>query len=240
MAKLWSLRYAMRSLTFLICLALLIAAGGYGFLHYAPDRYNPFAPLSIAESPSFLTEWKLRALKRDPAACFAALDAAGIGYRAIPDRETGEGCGFANAARLQHSTVAWGTPGVPMSCPMIAALAVWERHDLQPTAERLLDARITQVTHYGSYACRNVNNTTSGRRSQHARANALDVAGFVLADGREISVLNHWDGGGVEAQFLKQVHEAACGRFASTLGPDYNAAHANHFHLDMGGFGICR
>ena len=230
----------MRPLAILLCLALLLAAGGYGLLRYAPDRYNPFAPFSIAERPSFLTEWKLRALKGRPAACFAALDAAGISYRTIPDRETGDGCGFEGVARLQASTVSWGAPGVPMTCPMIAALAVWERHDLQPAAESLLGARIGRVTHYGSYACRNVNNATSGRRSQHARANALDVAGFVLVDGREISVLEDWDDGGAEGQFLKQAHEAACGRFASALGPDYNAAHANHFHLDLGGFGICR
>jgi hypothetical protein len=230
----------MRPLVVLLSLALLIAAGGYAFLHYAPDRYNPLAPLSIAEPPTFVTGWKLRALKGNPAACFAALDAAGIGYRLIPDRETGEGCGFADAARLQRSTVPWGTAGVAMTCPMIAALAVWERHDLQPAAVSLLGSRVARVTHYGSYACRNVNNATSGRRSQHARANALDVAGFVLADGREVSVLRDWDGGDAEGRFLKQVHDAACGRFASALGPDYNAAHASHFHLEMGLFGICR
>ncbi|HEY9549063.1 MAG TPA: extensin family protein [Kiloniellaceae bacterium] len=49
-----------------------------------------------------------------------------------------------------------------------------------------------------------------------------------------------WDSGGVEAAFLAQVHDAACRRFGTVLGPDYNAVHADHFHLQMGGFGICR
>lgn len=230
----------MRSLAVVLCLALMLGVGAYVFLRYAPDHYNPFAPLAIADPPTFLTEWKLRALKGDPGACFAALDAAGIAYAAIQDRETGEGCGFENAARLQDPGFLSGTGGLPLTCPMIAALAVWERHDLQFIAGRLLGTRVAGLEHYGSYACRNVNNAERGRRSQHARANALDVAGFVLADGRQISVRRDWQNGGVEGDFLRQVHEAACGRFATVLGPDYNAAHADHFHVDMGGFGLCR
>jgi len=230
----------MRSSVVLLCIALVFGGGAYLFLRYAPDRYDPFAPLDIAAPPSFLTEWKLRALKGDSAACFAALGTADLDYQLIPDRETGEGCGFEDAARLRRSTVPWGAAGLPMSCPMIAALALWERHDLQPAAQRLLGARVARVTHFGSYACRNVNNSASGRRSQHARGNALDVAGFVLEDGREISVVEDWDDGGARGAFLGEAHSSACSRFASVLGPDYNAAHANHFHLDMGGFGLCR
>lgn len=230
----------MRRFVVLLCLALVVVGGAYLFLRYAPDRYDPFAPIDLAAPPSFLTEWKLRALKGDPAACFAALDTVDLDYQAVPDRETGEGCGFENAARLKRSTVPWGSAGLPMSCPMVAALALWERHDLQPAAKRLLGAQVARIEHFGTYACRNVNNRSSGRRSQHARANALDVAGFVLEDGREISVLKDWGDGGARGTFLSEVHEAACGPFASVLGPDYNAAHANHFHFDMGGFGICR
>ena len=230
----------MRPLVVLLCFAVVLGGGGYLFLRYAPDRYDPFAPLDIAAPPSFLTEWKLRALKGDPAACFAALGTADLDYQVVPDRETGEGCGFENAARLRRSTVPWGAAGLPMSCPMVAALALWERHDLQPAAERLLGARVARITHFGSYACRNVNNRESGRRSQHARANAFDIAGFVLEDGREISVAKDWGSDNDRGAFLSAVHEAACGRFASALGPDYNTAHANHFHFDMGGFGICR
>lgn len=230
----------MRPFVVLLCIALVFGGGTYLFLRYAPDRYDPFAPLDIAAPPSFLTEWKLRALKGDPAACFAALGTADLDYQLVPDHETGDGCGFENAARLRRSTVSWGAAGLPMSCPMIAALALWERHDLQPAAERLLGARVARVTHFGSYACRNVSNSASGRRSQHARANALDVAGFVLEDGREISVVKDWEDGGARGAFLSEAHTTACGRFASVLGPDYNTAHANHFHLDMGGFGLCR
>src|SRR3546814_6125251 len=66
----------MRPLAVLLCLALALAAGGYAVQRNLPERYNPFAPLSIAERPTFLTGWKLSALDGEPAACFAALDAA--------------------------------------------------------------------------------------------------------------------------------------------------------------------
>ena len=86
----------------------------------------------------------------------------------------------------------------------------------------------------GSYACRNIAGT--GRRSAHSRAEAIDVSAFILTDGRRVSVLNDWDHGSAEdRQFLRTVHRSACRRFATVLGPDYNAAHRNHFHLEQSG-----
>jgi len=81
---------------------------------------------------------------------------------------------------------------------------------------------------------------TSGRMSQHATANAFDIAGFELADGRRINLLSHWNGDGPEAAFLRQVRDGLCEWFNVTLSPDYNALHADHFHVDMGPFLSCR
>jgi len=36
-----------------------------------------------------------------------------------------------------------------------------------------------------------------------------------------------------KAQFVLYLHEDACRRFGTVLGPEANAAHKNHFHLDM-------
>jgi hypothetical protein len=77
-------------------------------------------------------------------------------------------------------------------------------------------------------------------RSQHARANAIDVASFTLADGRTISVAKHWKSDGAEKRFLHAIHARACDYFRVALGPDYNAAHHNHFHFDRGAFRTCR
>ena len=70
----------------------------------------------------------------------------------------------------------------------------------------------------------------------------IDIAGFVLADGTRISVLRDWPGEGDKARFLRTVRDGACDGFATVLSPDYNAAHADHFHLDMSPRwrGVCR
>ena len=70
--------------------------------------------------------------------------------------------------------------------------------------------------------------------------NALDVSAFRLDDGRRVSVLDGWQGPAEQQAFLAQVQEGACALFRGVLGPDYNAAHRNHFHLDMGPYGLCR
>ena len=38
---------------------------------------------------------------------------------------------------------------------------------------------------------------------------------------------------GPRGQFLREIHEAACGTFGTVLGPEANEAHRDHFHLDM-------
>ena len=68
----------------------------------------------------------------------------------------------------------------------------------------------------------------------------MDIGGFSLADGRQISVERSWRGSGKEAEFLHAVHSRACRYFRVALGPDYNAAHSNHFHLDRGFLSRCK
>jgi hypothetical protein len=82
-------------------------------------------------------------------------------------------------------------------------------------------------------------------RSRHATADALDVAGLTLADGRRISVLRSWPrdvAASVDdpaAMLLLDAHRGACRFFNGVLGPDYNAAHKDHFHLETGGYDMC-
>lgn len=109
---------------------------------------------------------------------------------------------------------------------------------VRPAAVEIFDSPVARIETYGSFSCRNIAGTR--RLSQHAFGNALDVSGFRLEDGRLIDVEAHWGQRGKEGKFLKRVHEGACGIFSVTLGPEYNAAHADHFHMDMGPGGICR
>jgi hypothetical protein len=82
---------------------------------------------------------------------------------------------------------------------------------------------------------------TTNRLSEHATGNAVDVSAFVLADGRRISIERDWRNPDPAVQdFLQTIRASACKRFGTVLSPDYNAAHYNHLHLDLGRGGLCR
>ena len=105
---------------------------------------------------------------------------------------------------------------------------------------RLFGAPVARIDHLGSFACRNIGGEAGGRRSEHASANALDVAGFVLANGRTVRVARDWDTECPAGRFLREAHAGACRFWIVVLGPDYNAAHRDHLHLDRGAFRTCR
>ena len=224
---------------------LLLAAAGLAIwaLHSGrltvPPDWNPWAPLEIAAEPNWLTRHKLARLSDDPAMCSAVLSASTLAHANVPDNDAGDGCGWQAAVRVSDARFA---PAFTLTCPATVSLAMWDRHAVQPAARRHFGQGVASIEHLGSYACRNVRGPggEGERRSQHAMANAFDVAGFRLADGRRIRVLTDWNGGGVEAAFLREVHGGACRFFQGTLGPDYNAAHRDHFHLDRGAFRMCR
>lgn len=228
-----------RRLAWLAVAAMLMAAPIPGPQWQWPDRHNPWAPLRIDDVPGWLTRHKLARLDDAPAACLAVLDQAAMRFEPMANRTVGAGCGWDNAVRIVRTSAHVGTP-FTLSCPAAVSLALWERHALQPSAKAMLGSGVRRIEHYGSFACRNVVGRASGRRSQHATADALDVAGFVLEDGRRISVAANWRGDEPRAAFLRRIHDEACGFFDGVLGPDYNAAHADHLHLDRGPFRLCR
>ncbi|HEU0043869.1 extensin family protein [Sphingomonas sp.] len=205
----------------------------------------PWTALDLGERPGAFTGRKLVALGNDPSACQALLRRAGVRFERMAARRDGPSCGYDSAVRL-----AGGSRRIPLSpnepqlsCPVAAAAAMWEWSVVQPAARRYLGTSVIGIDHLGSYNCRRI----AGRDnwSEHATANALDVAGFRLADGRRVSILADWRGDGPEATFLKQVRTGACDLYATVLSPDYNAAHRDHLHLDQasrGGWGwrACR
>lgn len=226
-------------------LAFIIAAAGLAMwgVHsgriVVPPHWNPWAPLDVSSPPNMLTRFKLQRTAADPPQCLAALAASGLSHTAVPDNDTADGCGWRGAVRVDDPRFA---PAFTLTCSAALSLAMWERHALQPAAQLHFNLPVTRIEHFGSYACRNVRGAggEGARRSQHATANAFDVAGFRLNGDRRVSLVNHWDSEGPEAPFLREVRDGACRFFKGTLGPDYNAAHRDHFHLDQGPYRICR
>lgn len=180
-------------------------------------------------------------------------------------------------------------PAALLNCRMVSRLHRWIETVAQPAAQKHLGARIVKLRNASSYMCRNRYDDPGAKISEHAFANALDVAAFELADGRVVDVRTHWGdrigmgtgggdkstGGGAgpaaaglpvagravtaalkegeqpsgsaavagpatapdadtrELEFLKALHEGACGIFTTVLGPLANAAHHDHFHFDL-------
>ncbi len=109
-------------------------------------------------------------------------------------------------------------------------IARFERDVLQPAARRHYGVPVTQMKHLSSYRCSNIAGTRN--LSEHSKANALDVSSFVFADGRSVSLIKGWGGTRRERKFLRELKAGACKIFGTTLTPNYNRDHYNHFHFD--------
>ena len=232
----------MRGSTLFLLLILIGAAVAVsiwqGWLPVA-DRWNPWAPLNVQDEPNLMTPFKLWRLQEDPALCEAALHTSTLRYTHQADSAADAKCPLTNTLRIQGGDVALSSSFLS-SCRLAVAYALFDIHQLQPAAQAVFGQKVARVDHLGSFACRNIYNRSEGRLSQHATANALDIAGFRLADGRRISVLKDWKDDGDDGRFLRLVRDGACQQFNTVLSPDYNAAHRNHFHLDMGRWRVCR
>ena len=216
--------------------ALFLAARGWLAEH---PQHDPWAPLDLNDPPGWATQRKLAALRSDPAECRAVLERSGVAFTALP--AAGEG-----ACRREDRTVLRETPLGPdapaATCAVDAALVLWLRQGAQPAAEELLGSPIARVEHFGAYSCRRLYGRDEGPWSEHATGNAIDIAAFVLEDGRRISVATDWTDEGDQAEFLHRARDEACEVFGTVLSPDYNAAHADHMHFDQearGFRGVC-
>lgn len=230
--------------SFIVWFALLLAIGvGAAAIRTGwiviPSQWSPWATLDIEAPPNFLTRYKLSRLTGDDALCREVLQHAAIEFEFVPDGMTGAGCGFRNAVLIRRTSADVGE-NFSVTCRTAVSLALWERHRLQPAAEKHFGQRVTAIQHFGSYSCRNVYGRPEATRSRHATAEAWDVAGFVLADGRQIRVARDWQGTHAGAAFLREIRDGACRFFDGVLGPDYNAAHHDHLHFDRGPFRMCR
>lgn len=220
---------------------LMLAAAGFGvFLFWGYARNHPedvpWTELDLARPVGAFTGRKLAELSGEGPKCRALLRRAGISFEPLGPRRAGERCGYEDAVRFRPGgalAVAYRPADLGTSCPVAAALALWEWHVVQPAALKHFGVEVAAVDHFGSYSCRRIYGRSDGQWSEHAGANAVDVAGFQLADGRRIGVLADWSDDGAKGRFLREVRDGACRLFATTLSPDYNAAHRDHLHLDQ-------
>lgn len=231
----------MRSTVIILCLIALGTALHKGVIEI-PRHWAPWAALHVDDPITPVTQLKLKRLNDNREACLAALDTVPereLRYTPLADYTPTANCPLSNVVRMHSSSVRFNQSFVA-SCPLALAWVMYEHHALQPAALEIMGSPIAQVNHVGSFACRNVYGRETGRRSEHATAEALDVVGFQFENGQQIALINDWKDEGDAGTFLRAARDGACDTFGNVLGPDYNAAHADHFHLGMRGFRLCR
>ncbi|ARS29307.1 extensin family protein [Sphingomonas sp. KC8] len=209
----------MRGLSLLM---LLVLAGCVGSPAGKPHRPPPREPAEDS-----------RALKQ----CLVDLARYDAKFTVLPDRWFGNGCSATGAVQLTAIGIPVTNLGA-MKCRTAERLSAWTNEAVQNAATAWLGSRVIRIESFGTYNCRPRNGVAGAKMSEHGRANAVDIAAFVLADGRRVTVEQGWNGPDKDIRnFLRAVHKAACRRFAIVIGPAGDAAHYNHFHFDMGADG---
>lgn len=224
---------------------------------FAPHQDLPWKPLDLRQPIGQATAAKVSdfELSRTASAeeveavtnaCLAMLREAGVQAVRADDRDNGGFCVVRGAVRLTGGDVTPLSPGgLVMQCPLAMRYVIWDRQVLRPAARETFGVEPAAVDNFGSYSCRRIYNSKrpGDRPSEHARANALDVSGVVLADGRKVELTRDWNGRGPTGEegrtFLKRLRGGACRVFATVLSPDYNAEHRDHLHLDGAPRGLC-
>lgn len=222
----------------LLIVFILVAVATVG-CRWLPSHYNPFTPLSLDDPPGPITQYKLRRLT--PEACASLLSQANQKalIRTQPVADSAGACPLHNVVRVRDFGPVSLNSSFLASCPLALSSALFVSQQARPLTRTWTGSELVRIEHLGSYACRNIYHRPDARRSEHATAEALDISAFRLANGERVTILHGWRSTKTQP-WLQALLTASCGYYGNGLGPEYNAAHANHFHLGMRGFGLCR
>jgi hypothetical protein len=181
----------------------------------------------------------------EEAACRVALQKIGAVFTEAPVIEDGRACGIDKPLLL--SALKDGVkvePPATVRCETALQLARWMEGSVAPALLTAMPGEtINQLAQASAYVCRNRNNAETGRISEHAFGNAIDIAGFTLKSGKTITIRPADKDPSLEGAFQRAITEAACLYFTTVLDPGSDAAHENHLHLDVkerrGGYRYC-
>lgn len=180
------------------------------------------------------------------AECTAALQAMGVVFKEAPHIDDGNGCGIDKPIIVSEPL-----PGIKLKpeatirCPTALALAHWMKESVIPSASAALpnQGRITAVNQASAYICRLRNSAETGKISEHARGNAIDIASFHFEKGEDVAIRSRREDPTLTGAFQRTVSAAGCLYFTTVLDPESDAAHETHFHLDVierkGGYRYC-
>ncbi len=162
--------------------------------------------------------------------CMEELNSKGLAIRRIADDPEQQKCAKKNVVRFKKLHILQNKPA-ELTCSMALSFQYFEEEVLQPLAHKHFQQPIKKLENWGSYDCRKVRNRNFW--SQHSFANAIDIGGFLLADGTMVSVLKDWENAGKKSKFLQEVAKEGCDYFSKVLTPNFNKDHQDHFHFDQ-------
>lgn len=195
----------------------------------------PVPVLKPAETPAAATS-----TPEPPAddGCLAQLKRAGIGFVTAQQASDKPNCHIDTPVEMFSVTAAGGSIALPerplLKCKFALQLSLWLTDAAAPGVAAKEKSRLAKVATGPGYDCRGRNGDTTAKISEHASGNAVDITTFTLEDGTAIQVASAIDASAASYPLLRGLRTTACGYFSTVLGPGANAAHATHFHFDMG------
>lgn len=164
---------------------------------------------------------------RDKSPGYVCGDPDILGEELAPITSKTKGCGVAEPVRVTSVDGLSLSPAATISCDTATALKKWVKGAVKPAFGR---RQIVGLTVAASYTCRPRNNIRGAKISEHGSGRAIDISGFVLKSGKEVTVRGNYSGN------IRKVHKAACGTFGTTLGPGSDGYHEDHLHLDTASY----
>ena len=184
-----------------------------------------------APPPPIMTE--------NPAAysqCLKDLTAAGVTFVEKPRIDDGDGCGIDKPVEV--SSILPGvalSPKATLRCEAALELSKWVQTSVLPAAEQALQdkGKLTSVNHASSYICRKRNSKTTGKISEHARGNAIDIASLGFEKGTVDMTIAEEKNPTMSGAFQRTLNASACLYFTTVLAPGSDETHMDHMHLDL-------
>jgi hypothetical protein len=171
--------------------------------------------------------------KDEAQSCFQMLRAMGAKFTVAPSTVNYGKCHVENPVNLRSVTTKQSTVELPeaplLNCKFALQFSKWLSESGAPILSAQLNSPVERISTGPGFECRGRNGDGTAKVSEHGYGNAVDISTFRLRNGKTLHV--------GDSTLLPGVRASACGYFTTVLGPGANAAHASHFHFDMGAHG---
>jgi hypothetical protein len=205
------------------------------------------APREMQGPPAPTEEQKKRTEAKEPprpleresddalAACLGELKSAGAVVKEIDPIDPQNGCGIARPVELSRLSADIALePKATLRCETALQLQRWSQEAMVPAVKAAMpDKKLTGLEQASGYVCRNRNNASNGKVSEHAFGNAVDIAAFIFSDGSRLDIAPREKDSTTEGALQRAAVATACLYFTTVLDPGSDAAHETHLHLDV-------